>query len=112
MMYYHLFYILNLYLHYCIDYQQCKFLHYTNNNLHIYEELRNNLKYLKENIRRYGSKIKFISDEYDILNEYDTYYTNNELYMIDIYNELGKGYNPDSEIIKNITEIFIIMSIV
>ena len=27
---------------------------------------------------------------------------NNEIFMIDIYNELGKGYNPDAESLRNI----------
>ena len=78
-----------------------------NSNIRVYEELRGNLKILRDNIRRYGSKIKWEDDDYSILYDYDGYYNNNEIYMIDIYNELGKGYNPDQETLKNLIEVYI-----
>lgn len=78
-----------------------------NNNLRIYEELRGNLKFLRDNIRRYGSKIKREDDDYNILYDYENYYTNNEIFLIDIYNELGKNYSPDSESLKNLTDVYI-----
>ena len=55
-----------------------------NENLRVYENLRNNLKYFKDS---YGSKIKE-DDEFNIINDYEDYMTANEIYMIDIYNEL------------------------
>ena len=78
-----------------------------NSNLRVYEELRGNLKYLRDNIRRYGSKIKWEDDDYNILYDYENYFTNNELYMIDIYNELGKGFNLESEELKNLIDVYI-----
>lgn len=77
-----------------------------NNNIRYYEELRGNLKLLRDNIKRYGSKIKFEDDDYGILYDYNGYYMNNELYMLDVYNELGLGYNPDAESVKNVSEVY------
>jgi hypothetical protein len=77
-----------------------------NTNIRIYEELRGKLKLLRDNIKRYGSKIKREDDDYNILYDYDGYFSNNEIYMIDLYNEFGKGYNPDSEELKNIIDVY------
>ena len=78
-----------------------------NSNMRIYEELRGNLKLLRDNIKRYGSKIKREDDDYNILYDYEGYFSNNELYMVDLYNEIGLGYNPDNERVKNMTDVFI-----
>ncbi|QKF93820.1 putative very early transcription factor VETF [Fadolivirus algeromassiliense] len=78
-----------------------------NNNFRFYEELRGNLKLLRDNIRRYGSKIKWEDDDYNIIYDYEGYYNNNEIYMIDIYNELGKGYNPDQDTLRNLIDVYI-----
>ena len=78
-----------------------------NNNFRFYEELRGNLKLLRDNIKRYGSKIKWEDDDFNILYDYENFFSNNELYMIDIYNELGQGYNPSSEELKNIIDVYI-----
>jgi len=77
-----------------------------NNNIRVYEELRGKLKLLRDNIKRYGSKIKREDDDFNILYDYEDYYTNNEIYMSDIYNHLGKGYAPDQEAMKNISDVF------
>lgn len=77
-----------------------------NLNFRYYEELRGNLKYLRDNLKRYGSKIKREDDETNILYDYEDYMSNNEIYMLDIYNELGKGYSPRPDIIKNIYEVY------
>lgn len=77
-----------------------------NSNLRMYEELRSNLKLLRDNIKRYGSKIKWEDDDYNILYDYENYFTNNELYMIDVYNELGQNYNPGSDELKNIIDVY------
>lgn len=78
-----------------------------NENIRFYEELRGKLKLLKENIKRYGSKIKREDDDFNILYDYERYYTNNEIFMLDVYNELGKGYNPDQESLRNISDVYI-----
>ncbi len=77
-----------------------------NTNFRFYEELRGNLKFLGDNIKRYGSKIKREDDDYNILYDYDDYSTNNEIYILDIYNEFGKGYNPTPEILQNIIDVY------
>ena len=79
-----------------------------NNNVLIYENLRGSLKYLKDNIRKYGTKIKKEDDEYNILYDYEDFMTNNEIYMVDIYNELGLGYSAQSgEHLKNLYDVYI-----
>jgi len=78
-----------------------------NNNFRQYEELRDNLKLLRDNIKRYGSKIKREDDDFNILYDYDKYYTNNEIYLRDVYSEFGKGYSPSPEVLKNIMDVYI-----
>lgn len=77
-----------------------------NNNFAIYEELRGKLKLLRDNIKRYGSKIKREDDDFNIVHDYDDYYTNNEIFMCDVYNELGTNYEPDNESLKNIMDVY------
>ena len=67
-----------------------------NNNLRVYEELTSNLKTLRDNLKRYTSKIRREDDENNILFDYNDYLQYNEIYMIDIYNELGSNYKKDS----------------
>jgi hypothetical protein len=76
-----------------------------NSNLGVYEDLRGNLKILRDNIRRQG-KIKREDDDNNILFDYDGYFTYNELYMIDIYNELGLDYDPNFEELKNLIDVY------
>ena len=78
-----------------------------NDNIMIYEKLQDNLKILRDNIRKYGSKIKREDDENYILYEYENYILNNEIYMIDIYHELGTGYKINSEEIKNLYDVYL-----
>ena len=77
-----------------------------NNNIRIYEELVGNLKTLRDNFKRYTSKIRREDDENNILYDYDDYIQNNEIYMIDVYNELGLEYNYNEENIKNLTDVY------
>jgi hypothetical protein len=78
-----------------------------NNDISIYQNLKGNLKYLKDNIRRYGSRIKRENDDTNILNDYNDYITNNELFLINIYNELGNNYNATSEQTKNLYDVYV-----
>lgn len=75
-----------------------------NENIAVYENLRNNLSYLKDS---FGIKIKREDDEYNILRDYENFITNNEIYMIDILNELGLNYNADSTKKKNLYEVYV-----
>lgn len=78
-----------------------------NDNIKIYEKLRGSLLYLKENINGFGNKIKRDDDNNDILRTYDNYITNNDIYMIDIYNELGINYTSTEEDMKNLFDVYI-----
>lgn len=75
-------------------------------NLNVYEELRGPLEMLRNNIKRHG-KIKRIDDDYNILYDYENYCMYNEIYMIDIYNELGIGYEPSFEGLTNLIDVYI-----
>jgi hypothetical protein len=77
------------------------------NDTSIYQNLKGNLKYLKDNIRRYGSRIKREDDNTNILDDYKDYITNNEIYLINIYNELGNNYNGTSEQTKNLYDVYV-----
>ena len=77
------------------------------NNFRKYEELRNQLRQLRESMRRYNNKIRNEYDNNEILYDYGEYITSNEIYMLDVYNELGMGYQPDVETLRNIQDIFL-----
>jgi hypothetical protein len=76
-------------------------------NLRVYERLSGDLKNLKESILKYGSRIRKEIDDTNVLDEYINYITNNEIYMLDIYHELGNGYEANDEIIKNIFNVYV-----
>lgn len=78
-----------------------------NNNFRYYEELIGPLKLLKDNIRRYGNKIRREDDENNILYDYEDYIMNNEIYMIDLYNEFGLGYKGDSDALRNLQDVYL-----
>jgi hypothetical protein len=78
-----------------------------NNNMRYYEELPGKLKLLRDNIRRYGNKIRIENDENFILYDYEDYMANNEIYMIDVYNEFGKDYKPDIETQRNLQDVYL-----
>jgi len=78
-----------------------------NINMRIYETLKGNLKNLQDNIRKYGSKISYENDFYNILDEYNNYMTNNEIYMTDLYNDLGMNYSATEEQIKNVYDVYV-----
>jgi len=75
-----------------------------NDNLKIYEKLQFNLSYLKNS---FGYKIKRENDETNIIRYYNDFITMNEIFMIDIYNELGLNYNPTLENKQNLYDVYI-----
>ena len=75
-----------------------------NDNLKVYEKLRNNLSYLKDS---FGYRIKREDDETNVVDFYDSFITNNEIFMLDIYNEFGINYSPESEDKKNLYEVYV-----
>jgi hypothetical protein len=73
-------------------------------NLKVYEKLRYNFSYLKES---FGYKIKREDDETNIVRDYEDYMTMNEIYMIDIYNDIGTNYNSDTEEKRNLFDVYV-----
>jgi len=78
-----------------------------NANLNIYEKLRGNMKLLNDSMKKYGSKIRFQNDENNILDEYEGYYTNNEIFMCDIYNDIGNNYSNNYDDLKNLFQVYV-----
>ena len=78
-----------------------------NKNIKFYENLSGNLKLLKEDIKKYGNKIRREDDIYNTIFFYNEYIDNNEIYMLDIYNELGKNYNTINENINNLYDVYL-----
>ena len=58
-------------------------------------------------MRKYGSRIRREEDENNLLEDYDKYIQNNEIYLIDIYNELGINYKSNSDKLRNLFDIYI-----
>jgi hypothetical protein len=75
-----------------------------NENIKVYEKLRNNLAYLRDS---FGYKIKREDDETNIIRFYDNFITLNEIFMLDVYNDLGIGYNPEAEERRNLYDVYI-----
>jgi hypothetical protein len=75
-----------------------------NDNIRVYEKLRNNLSYLKDN---FGYKIKREDDETNIVRFYENFITMNEIFMLDVYNDLGLNYNPEPEDKRNLYDVYI-----
>jgi len=78
-----------------------------NNNISYYEILKGNLKRLNDLLNKYENKIEFENNQNSILYDYMDYITNNEIYMIDIYNELGKNYKVDSSSLLNLYNTYV-----
>jgi hypothetical protein len=78
-----------------------------NHNIKVYEELRGSLKTLRDNMKRYNNKIRVEDEDNNILFDYDSYMINNEIYMIDLYNEFGVNFNPDTNAQKNLQDVYL-----
>ena len=78
-----------------------------NENLKLYQDLRGDLKYLKQDMRKYGSRIRREEDEFKLLEDYERYIQNNEIYLLDIYNEIGINSNISEDKLKNFYDIYI-----
>ena len=72
-----------------------------------YENLEVNLKKLKDTMKRYTGRIRKEDEENNILYDYNDYILNDELYLIDIYNELGLNYSPSQEKLDNVIDTYI-----
>ena len=75
------------------------------NNIHVYENLSGNLKFLRDDLSRYGNKIKRVDEDNFILYDYYDYLMNNEIYMLDIYNDLGQDFITTQS--KNLSDVYV-----
>lgn len=78
-----------------------------NENIAVYEELRYEFKVLKEILVKFSNKIRPIDNHHDILSTYKPYYNANEIFMTDLYNDLGVNYSPSNDKKKNIIDIYL-----
>ena len=62
-------------------------------NIKKYENLEGNIQKLNNILKHYSNKIHFEDNDFKILNDYNDFILNDEIYVIDIYNELGLYYN-------------------
>ena len=76
-------------------------------NIFFYENLKGGISDLREDMRKYGSKIKKEDDNNNLLQDYSDYIKDNEIFIIDIYNYCGLNYNPSSDKLRNMYDIFI-----
>jgi hypothetical protein len=76
-------------------------------NFHDYETLKGHLGVIKEGMGRYGSRIHTEDTNHMILQDYNDYLSNNEIYFTDIYTELGLNYNPSKDILTNVKDLFV-----
>ncbi len=77
-----------------------------NSNIRVYEELRGSLSNLKLIMKKQG-RVRREDKEFDILYDYNDYMSMNEIYMVDIHNELGINYNISNEAISNVYDTYI-----
>lgn len=78
-----------------------------NDNMKVYEELRDTIRNLRNDMKHFNSKIRRDDDDNNILLDYSGYYDNNELYMIDIYNEFGKKYSLTADALTNVMDTYV-----
>ena len=74
-----------------------------NINLKVYENLKNNLNYLKDS---FGYKIKRDDDETNIIRHYNDYMDNNDIFMIDILNDIGTNYKTTDIGKRNLYDVY------
>ena len=76
-----------------------------NENLNIYADLRKDLSYLRSN---FGYKLKREDDETKaILDSYNEYIDSNEIYMIDLLNEMNYNINYNKKQLQNLIDVYI-----
>lgn len=75
-----------------------------NSNLQIYQNLRGNLKYLRDS---FGTKLKREEEDDFILRDYIDFITNNEIFMIDLYSQLGQNFKIEPDKKRNLYDVYI-----
>ena len=76
-------------------------------NIKVYDENRNVIKQLNENLNKINSRIKKEDNENDILSDYRSFYQNNDIFLIDIYNELNINSHRTDQEIQNLTKTYV-----
>ena len=76
-------------------------------NIKVYTELRGSIKTLRDDLRRVNSKIRKDDDDNNILFDYEGYFDNNEIFLIDVYNEIGLHNFLTADAITNLTDTYL-----
>lgn len=76
-------------------------------NIRIYDELRDNIKKLYNDIKMKSLRIQREKTDNKILSDYDKFMCFNEIYYIDIYNEIALSYKRTPEEIQNLNETYV-----
>lgn len=72
-----------------------------------YENLDGSIKNLYNLLKYHSNKINYEILNDEILSDYKSYMMNNEIYMIDIYNEIGDKHKIPDDKINNVLETYI-----
>jgi hypothetical protein len=72
-----------------------------------YENNESPIDVISDVLKKYAGKIKREDENNFILNDYKNYIVNNEIYMIDIYNELGDNFNTSNDKLKIIQDVYL-----
>ena len=73
-------------------------------NINDYLNLKDKLKLLYNNV---GYRLKYEDDENLLIEDYAKFITCNEIYLLDIYNELGINFEANVEQLKNLYNVYI-----
>jgi len=65
------------------------------------------IKKIADELQLLGSRIKVENEDNNILYEYDDYILNNEIFMLDIYNEIGINTKIKGVELRNLSDIYI-----
>lgn len=76
-----------------------------NPNLRHYQELRGNLRSIYDTMNRPG-RYKKEDDDANILYDYSDYMSNNEIYMVDIMNQLGLDFHVDTRELGHMIRVY------
>ena len=72
-----------------------------------YENNESPIDVINDVLKKYAGKIKREDENNFIFDDYKNYIVNNEIYMIDIYNELGHNFNTSNDKLKSIQDIYL-----
>ena len=75
--------------------------------LNYYENMDSPVNNIHNIMKRFSGRIKRENEDDTLYSEYEKYIMNNEIYMIDIYNELDVGYSTSHDMIQNLQDVYL-----